>query len=245
MTASIAYREPGLAPLATAPLKEASIRNLKIALGLTVALCGLGLGLFRATGGIADRKFQMKLPPVSQIDTIHVHLPPMPPSLKGETAAPVVPKWETLPAIGVPVPVPKEEADAEATATEDELVLANALKDTFPSGMLVNVAPPKDELPGPGDYVFHDADPVPMVMPPPEYPAIARQAGIQGTVIVQLLVDLDGSVMKTRVAGSSKNEALDEAAEKGAGRFKFIPGKQGNKPVRVWVSMPIVFRLEN
>jgi protein TonB len=244
MTASVAYREPGLVPLATAPLKEASIRNLKIALGLTVALCGLGLGLFKATGAIADRKPQMKLPPVSPNDTIHVRLP-MPPSLKGETAPPVVPKLETLPAIGVPVPVPKEEANAEATATEDELALANASKDTFTSRALVNVAPPKDELPGPGDYVFHDAEPVPIVMPQPEYPAIPRQAGIQGTVIVQLLVDLDGSVMKARVVGSSKNEALDEAAEKGAERFKFIPAKQGNKPVRVWVSMPIVFRLEN
>lgn len=244
MTAGIAYRDPGLTPLATAPLKEVSIRNLKIALGLTVALCAFSLGLFKATGAIADRKPQMKVSPVSPTDTILVRLP-MPPSVKGETETPVVPKLETLLTIGVPVPVPKEEANAEATATEDELVSANASKDTFPSGALVNVAPPKDELPGPGDYVFHDAEPVPIVMPQPEYPAIARQAGIQGTVIVQLLVDLDGSVMKARVVGSSKNEALDEAAEKGAEKFKFIPAKQGDKPVRVWMSMPIVFRMEN
>ena len=100
-----------------------------------------------------------------------------------------------------------------------------------------------DELtPKYNEFVAYDTPPSPLETPHPEYPAIAKQAGIEGTTIVQILLDLDGSVMQTRVARSSGNQALDEAATKGARNFKFTPAKQHDMPVRVWISMPIVFR---
>jgi TonB family protein len=80
--------------------------------------------------------------------------------------------------------------------------------------------------------------------PLPEYPAMARQLHQEGRAFVQVLLDRDGSVMQTRLAKSSGYELLDQAAQDGARKFRFSPAMQGERSVRVWVSIPVDFRLE-
>ncbi len=243
MTAGIAYREPGLAPLATAPLKEASIRNLKIAGGLSVAFCFVFLGLFKIAGTLAihkpqEKEFHMRDfvlgPPISLTDQ-----PAQP--------KPVFEKPVSMPKLGNPVPVPERDAVLDATPTKGErdALLASQMVENG-SGSVGAIAPPVDPtIPRPDTFIVIDTPPIPLETPRPEYPAIAKAVGISGTVYVQILLDLDGSVMRTLVAKSSHNDALDAAAVEGAKKFKFTPAKQRDKPVRVWVSMPIIFRLDN
>jgi protein TonB len=50
--------------------------------------------------------------------------------------------------------------------------------------------------------------------------------------------------MQTRLAKSSGYELLDQAAQDGARKFRFSPAMQGERSVRVWVSIPVDFRLE-
>jgi TonB family protein len=88
-----------------------------------------------------------------------------------------------------------------------------------------------------------EVQPKPVDVPVPAYPEAVRNAGIEGTATVELLLNLDGSVMDARVLKSSGNQMLDAAAVEAALRARFTPAMQRDKPVRVWVSFPYHFRL--
>lgn len=74
------------------------------------------------------------------------------------------------------------------------------------------------------------------------YPEIAKRAGVQGRVFVKAFVDESGTVQKAEVI-KGIGAGCDEAAISAVLRTKFKPGKQRGKPVRVQISIPIIFRL--
>jgi protein TonB len=76
-----------------------------------------------------------------------------------------------------------------------------------------------------------------------DYPEIARQAGIEGMVVVQVVVMPDGSPTQPMVARSA-GEILDKAAVEAVMKLSFSPGKQRGKPVMVRMAIPIRFRLK-
>jgi len=88
-----------------------------------------------------------------------------------------------------------------------------------------------------------EVKPQPVSVPTPTYPELARQAGIEGQVVVKARVDVDGSIMYAEVMKSSGNQSLDEAAVKAAYNAKFTPAKQRDQAVRVDVSIPYRFTL--
>jgi protein TonB len=88
-----------------------------------------------------------------------------------------------------------------------------------------------------------EVKPQPVSVPTPNYPELARQAGIEGQVVVAALVDTDGSIISAEVMKSSGNQSLDQAALEAAYRAKFTPARQRDKPVRVQVSIPYRFSL--
>lgn len=77
----------------------------------------------------------------------------------------------------------------------------------------------------------------------PGYPDVCRQAGIEGQAVVQVLVDVNGTVAEAKILKSSGNEALDDAALTAARQFIFTPARQRDRNVRVWVSIPFRFEL--
>jgi TonB family C-terminal domain len=77
-----------------------------------------------------------------------------------------------------------------------------------------------------------------------QYPTIAQENGIQGTVIVRFKVGTDGSISDIQILRS-----LDPACDKEAIRIikslpRFIPGRQNGVPVAVWYTFPVKFKLE-
>ncbi|MFB0509806.1 MAG: energy transducer TonB [bacterium] len=80
-------------------------------------------------------------------------------------------------------------------------------------------------------------------MPSPIYPELARLANIEGKVVVEALVDIDGRIIDTRILKPSGNTALDQAAIQAARKAIFTPAKQRDKLVRVWVAIPFEFKL--
>lgn len=78
---------------------------------------------------------------------------------------------------------------------------------------------------------------------PPAYPGGARAAGVQGDVVLELIVGLSGAVESARVAGSV-GHGLDEVALRAASAFRFEPASKGGRPVRVRMLWPMRFRLE-
>jgi TonB family protein len=76
------------------------------------------------------------------------------------------------------------------------------------------------------------------------YPSLAKANGVEGKVYLQLLIDLDGTIMDGVVAKSSGAFCLDYEAVKSGYSLKYSPaiGKD-NKPTMVWVMWPITFSL--
>ena len=92
--------------------------------------------------------------------------------------------------------------------------------------------------------IYEDA-PFAIKQIPPEYSVFAKNAGIEGDVILQVEVFIDGSVgaievLKSLIDGPG---GLDEAAKKAVRTWEFSPAKSGGKPVACWVTFPVNFSL--
>ena len=78
----------------------------------------------------------------------------------------------------------------------------------------------------------------------PEYPPASRRAGEAGTVTLQVFVQENGRAGEVKVAKSSGFAKLDEAAVKEVQRnWRFVPGKEDGKPVSMWHTFQVTFRL--
>lgn len=75
------------------------------------------------------------------------------------------------------------------------------------------------------------------------YPARLRNAGIQGTVLLQLWIDENGAVTRYEVARSSGNEDLDRIAQEVIDLMEFRPAYNLGMPVAVVVALPVVFEV--
>ena len=77
----------------------------------------------------------------------------------------------------------------------------------------------------------------------PEYPDAARQAGIQGTVVLDALVNAEGAV--TQVKTVSGPEALAAAATDAVRWWRYEPYPVNGQPVTVETTITVNFRLTN
>ncbi len=78
----------------------------------------------------------------------------------------------------------------------------------------------------------------------PVYPRLCKLAGIEGKVVIKVLVGKDGLVKKVIVAHTSGNESLDQAAVAAAKENRFSPALQNSIPISLWVSYTVTFTLE-
>ncbi len=76
------------------------------------------------------------------------------------------------------------------------------------------------------------------------YPDEARQLGLEGKVVVGVLVDESGRSLDAKIVRTSGYSLLDSAAIYTARTILFSPGIHGNKPVKSWVLIPLEFTLE-
>ena len=105
-----------------------------------------------------------------------------------------------------------------------------------PPGLIVTPPDPPSD-----DWVYYDSEPVLLFCKPPVYPDIVRDAGIDGTVPVRVLIGIDGKVKKAHVVEGP--QVLREAALESARTAIFKPALAKGHPVEVWVVIPITFQL--
>ena len=77
-----------------------------------------------------------------------------------------------------------------------------------------------------------------------KYPPIAAENGVQGRVIVQFVVEKDGSITDVHVAKSVDPSLDKEAARVVKAMPHWIPGKQNGSAVRVKYTVPVTFKLQ-
>ncbi|MDZ7796462.1 MAG: energy transducer TonB [Candidatus Marinimicrobia bacterium] len=75
------------------------------------------------------------------------------------------------------------------------------------------------------------------------YPPIAKEAGIEGQVVVQAFINKEGVVEHALILKGMPGTGLDEAAIDAIKRTRFKPAKQRDRDVGVWISIPVTFRL--
>jgi len=75
------------------------------------------------------------------------------------------------------------------------------------------------------------------------YPEAAKEKGVEGKVLVKFIIDKEGNVVNPIII-RAVDPALDKAAIEAVKKLpKFKPGKIGGKPVNVWYSIPIAFKI--
>jgi protein TonB len=77
-----------------------------------------------------------------------------------------------------------------------------------------------------------------------QYTDAARRARVQGSVLVECVVNTDGTVGNVKVVRSLDSVyGLDEEAVKAATQWRFTPGTRMGEPVPVLVTLEMTFSL--
>jgi len=153
--------------------------------------------------------------------------PPPPPEI--ETPPPYVPP----PEISIEIPVDTGPSTAISNVTSERPVAAPPPPVAKPVERQVVKTPPSTQ--GRGARITQ-----------PEYPPSSRRAGEEGTVQLQVFVLENGRAGEVKVAKSSGFPKLDEAAINEVKRnWRFVPGKEDGKPVSMWHTFAVTFRLTN
>jgi len=149
-----------------------------------------------------------------------------------------------------PPPPPKPPIPIEAPA--DDVLEDIEIEDTeidFEAEIEAPPPPPKDEIEEePTYFVAVEEMPAPIggikaIQEKIIYPEIAKRAGVEGKVYVLAFVNEQGEVTKAQII-KGIGAGCDEAALDAVLKTKFTPGKQRGKPVKVQVSIPIIFKLK-
>ena len=133
------------------------------------------------------------------------------------------------------IPVPSDDEDIADDLTLDEL--------DFDDFSNMDAPPPPPSGPKVA-FIPYDLAPRAKSAIKPIYPEIAQEAGIEGVVVVQAFIDERGRVKETLILKGVPNTGLDEAAMEAIRRTKFHPAEQRERPVAVWISIPVNFRLK-
>jgi len=97
-------------------------------------------------------------------------------------------------------------------------------------------APPRVELPSSdADYLQN---------PKPPYPPISKRLNEQGTVVMRVLIGIDGVPQQAEIRKSSGFPRLDESAATTVMKWRYVPGKRAGVPEAMWFNVPINFVLE-
>lgn len=186
--------------------------------------------------------------PTITIRTIQDLLPP--PSIQAKAPQVQVEAPKIIPpTVGIPKPVPDEMVTEEvviATRQQMATMLNPAVGSGGEGAALIIDIPDEDFLPGMGDFIAVEKNPVPIKKVDPVYPAMALSTGLSGTVVLRILVYKDGSVKDVQVVKSSGSSVgFEEAAVKAVSQWVFKPAIQNQKPISVWMNWPVVFDITN
>lgn len=158
--------------------------------------------------------------------------PPIPPPVKADVVKPKPvqqPQTRVQPDIVVPPvdPVIVDEGTLAADPLPDTTIVANATPTIEPSGPVAGVR-----------LEYSDA-------PAPTYPREQLLAGIEGTVLLQVLVDVDGRPLEVTIHRSSGDRDLDAAARRQVLRkWTFRPAMKDGRAVQAIGIVPIDFNLD-
>lgn len=146
----------------------------------------------------------------------------------------------------IPIPDPTPD-DPEPLVVEEieELALEPVEVDVAIFG--IPNAPPSTGGRGSSDTPLHlgagITKPIKIHAPQPPYTEAARQGRIQGAVILQAIIESDGTVSEVEII-KGLPFGLDESTIETVKQWKYKPAMKGNEPVPVYMNLVINFSLQ-
>ena len=220
----------------------------------------VGICLFTAAYSIINMKFKHEAKPVLNMKQVTLAEPPPIDPKKTPPPPPPPPPPPVKPMVKFTPPVIKkdEEVKEEEVPPPQKEITAAGPKDEKgdPNGIdpgivdkgtgtgVVAAPPPPaifsyvEQMPS-APYDYQDYLNKHIV-----YPDAARESNIEGRVIVKFVVNEDGAISDVQVQRGIGG-GCDEEAKRVVSSFpKWKPGKQNGKPVKVYFTLPIVFKLQ-
>ena len=176
---------------------------------------------------------------------------PRPPPVQRPLEKPKPPQAIEAPnAIPAEVPTPLEQPEAHETGGGGDGVDGVPDDWNYNGGDLVGVLGPlaPEPTPEPRDTTIRVRagidlkEPKRLLEVKPIYPEVARRAGIQGVVILEVIVDTEGAVRDLRVLRGLPL-GMTEAAEDAVRRWQWEPATYNGRPVEVYVNVSVIFKL--
>ncbi len=220
-------RHPHALPQAIAAIQPVRVLGLAGAIALNVTALMLLLVPVSAPMQIAEQDE----PPFYFEQDRRVE-PPKPPE---PVEVPIV-----RPQARTPVPVPVRQSQPQPVEN-NEVIVPNGSEYVPPTETTETIAPP----------TVPSSDPLPSTRleyasaPAPTYPREAILDGIEGTVLLKVLVDVDGRPLSVEIERSSGNRHLDAAARRQVLRkWMFRPAVRDGRAVQVYGMVPVNFSLD-
>jgi len=160
-----------------------------------------------------------------------------------------IPPTEQLRDLPPPPPRPSVPVPSENELIPEDMTIES----TDLNFDLSELPPPPEQQDEEEGYMFipYDEPPTPVggfsaILQNLKYPEIARKSGVEGTVVVGVLIDATGKPLKTQIMkASGTNVGFESAAQDAVLATKWKPAKQRDRAIKVWVSIPVRFQLRN
>ena len=164
-------------------------------------------------------------PPVVFIDAAKPPPPPPPPEVEVRQRTTARPTPQTItPPVQPPVVLDTPPTEMSIPATNE--IALPPVEPSYP--------------PGPEERTALEY----AAAPPPAYPRRALDAQLEGTVMLRVLVDVDGKPIDVEVQRSSGHRELDEAAKRQVlRRWSFRAAMRDGRAVQVYGLVPVRFSL--
>lgn len=181
-------------------------------------------------GGVADVVFEEEIIPITQQEEIKAPPPPDAPSV-----AEVLNIVENDTKIQETHVISSEET---GKAVEVKYVPVEVVEEDPEENVIFQVVENMPEFPGGMSALMQ------FLGKNIKYPVIAQENGVQGRVIVQFVVNKDGTIVDPVVVRSVDPYLDKEALRVVRTMPKWKPGMQRGKPVRVKYTVPVTFKLQ-
>ena len=172
--------------------------------------------------------------------------PPPPPPAPSRAAVRVPPQAATPGGFVAPVEVPTEIVPEAGLDLGVEGGLAGGMDGGVPGGVVGGIVGGLPEAPpppptGPVRVGLDVKEPRKVKVFPPVYPALAAQGGIEGTVVLECIIDPRGRVVDVKVLKGLP--LLSEAATEAVRQWVYSPTLINGEPTSVIMTVRVTFRL--
>ncbi|MFN4769418.1 MAG: energy transducer TonB [Candidatus Kapaibacterium sp.] len=208
--------------------------------------------LFALVSFVYNYLKQRSLALKSAIPVVKINLSDLPPPPSADAPPPPPPGTVSAPTVaGTPIPVPETmlTPDTKDFASLDEMKSAPAVATEGNGSIEVAIDAGtqvvREAEPAPDEFVSVEKEPntdLAEVQRKLVYPPMAIKQGLEGKVLVRVLVGKDGRP-KRSIIDQSVASSLDEAAMRAVMSSYFTPAIQNNTPIDCWVTIPVVFKL--